>query len=776
MNCNECSLNSGKKVLGIGPKVCDMIIVGEGPGLTEVKTGQPFTGRLGELLNRVLKRVGLKREDVYITNAVLCYSENGNQTTLNEIKCCRDRLKKSIFLHSPKIIVALGGTAACAVLNVSRISVMTQRGYFLSSPEFNCKVLITLHPAAVLRDLSLYSLFLEDFYKAANYVKYQPSISITSKKYVNLKTKEEVLKVLDMLEKKGIFAFDIETTGLNPWTSKILSYAFCCKDKEAYCIFTPDRNETLWSKEDWNVIEERLKTLLTSKKVKLVIQNAFYELSFFKVIKGWDLVSDFDTMLAHHLLDENAKGQHGLKKMATRYLDLLDYAQGVDVVNLLYTSDETFVNYTCSDVDATWRLYNEFSVLLKEEKLDWLFENIVMPLVVVIVNMYALGIKIDTDLLKELKHKYELQVRELVKKIKEVSGMNPASSTQLCSFLYDKLKLPVLNKTISGQPSTDIQTLKLLTEKVSDKNIKEFLENVLQFRKLFKLYRTYIIGIEKRLNLKTGCLHAEFLIHGTRTGRLSSVNPNLQNIAGEKDIKDLFIPRPGCKFIEVDYKQLEFRVFMNYIKDQKAFEDLKKGFDVHRVIASRVFGKPEGEVTEAERTLAKGVVFGLMYGMSTETLSSAYKLELQEAQEFVERFWRMYPAARQWVEKTKEFLKEKGYVVNMYGRRRRLPSVFSDEMSVKSGALRQGVNAPIQGAAADITNYGLIRIFNYLVENNYKARPLLQVHDSILIEVPDEEVEQVVEIVKNILTHIPGVDVCLDIDLKVVNRWGEVLE
>jgi len=773
MNCDNCTLKGNCQVFGEGPQDAKLIIVGEAPGVTEVKEGKPFVGAAGQVLNSVLERVGIKREECYITNAVICHPFSNQTPTLKEIKCCRERLKKSILQRNPKLIIAMGNAAYCSLLNKSHVSgVMEKRGLFFQSDEFGCKILVTIHPAAILRDRTLYSIFIEDMLRGARYFKADITALQSKREYVALETVVEVQTLLKELKERQVFAFDIETTGLNPWEDQVLSYAFCFQEKKAYCIFTDVRDNT-WEKDEWQVLESEIKQVLESSK--LIIQNALFELPFLKVSKGWNLRCYFDTMLAHHLLDENAKGQHGLKKLATRFPDLIDYAHEVDITQLRYLDNVRFVNYTCSDVDATWRLYNMFSKQLEEEGLTWLFNNITMPLTYVLTNMHVYGIKVDVDLLLQLKTAYESELNELINWVKDTYGdYNLASPMQLSELLYVKLGLPMIDKTTAGKPSTNDKTLKKLLEQVTSEQEKELLQKVLRFRKVLKLYKTYVVGIAKRVNRKTGRLHTEFLIHGTKTGRLSSINPNLQNTAGEKEIKNLFIAEKGWKLIEADYKQLEFRIFMNYVKDEKAFEDLRRGFDVHRVVAARVLNKSYEQVTDEERTTAKGVVFGLLYGMSTETLAEVYNLPFNKAEEFVRSFWRMYPKAKKWWIDLRESLRKKGFVVNLYGRKRRLPEIFSNNTTVVATALRRGINAPVQGGAVDVANYALIQIYQYLIKNKYQAHPLLQIHDSIILEAPDEEVEEVVKIVRQLMTqNIPGIKVPLEVDINVVERWGE---
>ena len=770
MNCDDCILKGQVQVFGFGPKEAELVLVGEAPGVEEVREGKPFVGRAGKVLDRALKRAGIKKDSCYITNAVICHPLKNVTPTPKEILNCRDRLVKSILLRNPKLIVVLGNIPYYSIFPKGRVGgVKSRRGLFFDSEEFSCKVLQTLHPAAVLRDPTLYGFIVEDLKKAVSYLEFRPG----AKKYQVLSNEKEIFEFLEELERRRVVAFDIETTGLDPWNDVVLSYAFSFKEKEAYCIFTNEK-PGFWedNAEAWKRIEQRVKNFLEHKETKLIIQNALYEIPFLKVAKGFDIHCYFDTLPAHHLLDENAKGQHGLKRLATRYPDLLDYSKEVDVTKLKYLEPPRFVNYTCSDVDATWRLYNEFLLELKKQKLDWLFFNITMPLTYVLPQMMVRGVKVDVDFLVELKSKYERNLSKIEFDMQEQCGdVNLSSPKQLKELLYDKLKLPALKRTPSGAVSTDDETLRLLLVRGQQVDL---IKKILKHRKFSKLYRTYLLGIAKRVNRKTERVHTEYLIHGTVSGRLASANPNMQNIANEVDIKNLFVAPEGWKIIDADYKQLEYRVFINYAKDKKAYEDLRTGLDVHRLIASKTLHKRFEDVTDKERSHAKGVTFGLLYGMATETLAKEYNMSYSEASKFVQNFFMMYPKAKEWRDNLRESLRKNGEVVNLYGRRRRLPAIFSNVQELCARALREGFNSPIQGGAADITNYCLVRLYHYLVDNGYKARPILQVHDSIVLEVPDKEVIEVAKIVEEQMTKdIPGVTVPLAVDVRVYQRWGE---
>jgi len=535
-------------------------------------------------------------------------------------------------------------------------------------------------------------------------------------------------------------------------------------------------------------------------------------------------------MLAHHLLDENT--EHKLKTLAWEFTEMGGYEQGLKTVtsdlahkfrtqiaaltegkktpyslelqneisNLedkierllgdkgrraFSVSDfpqEIMWKYCGMDTDCTYRLMEVFTPRLKDENLWRLFNQVVIPLVEILIDMELYGVKIDAQKLEEFTKKYaailkdiEARLREFpeVKEAERISNQgkkNPQpfnfkSPAQLQVLLFKVLKLPATKATKTGS-STDEEVLKSIAK------LHEIPSLLLQHRETTKTISTYLNGIAERLD-KKGRLHTSYLIIGTVTGRLSSRNPNLQNIPKDGDVKELFIVSPGCYLVEADYKQMDFRMWANYSNDAQMYIDLTSGKDIHRVIASQLNGIPEDKVTDAQRSIAKTVVYAVTYGINPYNLARQIDSTPEQAETVTAKFFKQYPDAFSWIQKTWVEVREQKQVVSTFGRKRRLPNIDSDDFKIRAETQRQAVNSKIQGMTADVHYIGMIRIWKKLKDEQMKTRFLMDVHDSVVFEVPEDEKDKFLTILRaEMLREVEGIHVPLGIDIKIGRNWG----
>ena len=781
--CSDCPLRGSVKVLGEGKIGSRLMIVGEAPGEEEVRYGRPFIGRSGQLLRDVLCRVGIKEEDCYITNAVLCHPPSNRTPTRDEINRCKYRLKKVVMKIQPKMILALGNTATYALLSLieeknikSNVGIERVRGSSIFIEEFGCRVFFTYHPAAILRDPYKYRPFYEDLLLVSHFLGSGGIVEVKHD-YRKLISLESILNTFNMFINVGEVALDIETTGLDAWTDEIVCMAFSCKENEAFWLPTKFyKDGKYWTDKDWYEVKEMLVTLLNSN-IKVIVHNEPFESLFFKTKFGIDLNVYFDTLLAHHLLDENSP--HGLKTLSTRYPDVVGYADNIIYTQISELDEESLMKYNCADVDVTYRLYKEFNKELEKEGLSGLFFDIVIPARRVLTKMEYRGVKVDESYMKSLEETWLKQISEIEEKIYQMIGerINLNSSQQLSELLFKKLGFESTKKTLKGNQSVDNEVIKNLATK------SEVVKLILEYRKIQKLLSTYVVGLRKRINPITKRVHTEYLMHGTVTGRLSSRNPNLQNIPrGEEayslEVHKCFVPsKEDWVIMEFDYKQLEYRVLLAYIKDDEMIKRIREGLDIHRFVASRIFKKPSEEVNDRERFIAKIVVFGLLYGMGENSLARELGVSKEEAQVILKSFFEMHDKMLNWMNERRVEVKRKKYVTSLLGRRRRLYAIDSEDEGIASKAERQAINFPIQSLASDLTLSALVKIWNELERRGFEARPILIIHDAIVVESPRNEKEEVKKIVIDIMKQPLGEDfilpsyVPLDVDVKEGESW-----
>ncbi len=589
---------------------------------------------------------------------------------------------------------------------------------------------------------------------------------------------QKARQILEEARKNSLLVIDIESNSKDPMRGKIVGVALCFSPPKAY--YFPFGHEGLEASSQLPPeIWEAFSSLLEKETPKKIGHNIKYDLIILKR-HGVEMAGlEGDTMLASYLLDPTRR-THGLDELAEEILghSMISYKE----VTKELQKGESFARvplekakeYACEDAHVTYLLYQYFWPKLKEETLWSVFEKIEKPLIWVLARMEMAGIRIDVPYLKRLSEELAKKLRELEEQIFSLAEerFNLNSSRQLAFILFEKLKLPKVKRTPKKTAfSTDNEVLEELSV------YHELPRLVLIYRTLAKLKSTYVDALPKMINPETKRIHTSFNQTVTATGRLSSSDPNLQNIPvrGEEGtkIRKAFIPEKGFLFLSADYSQIDLRVLAHYSEDQTLIEAFKRGEDIHRRTAAEIFGVPPERVTPEMRRMAKTINFGIVYGMSPYGLAKELKIGRREAKAFIERYFERYPGVKRYMERIVEEARKKGFVQTLLGRKRPLPDIKSPNRTAREFAERTAINTPIQGTAADIIKLAMIQIDRVLQERNFKTRMLLQVHDELLFEVPPEELEEIKEIVRQQMEGVVTLKVPLKVNLAVGKNWAE---
>lgn len=777
--CDKCKLCEKRKkiVNGAGSIPCDVMIIGEAPGQIEDTTGIPFSGDVGNLLEETLRHIGLTRKKCYITTVVKCIpldekTKKSRLPTPGEIKACSEYLEEEIQKVKPKVIVALGNTALKRITNFSNIT--KTHGMLFNNEKYNCKVLASYHPSFILRNDSTTNRdnFIQDFLR----LKAEISVGAgtVEHNYIVIETIEDFKDLISGIGRNEIVSVDTETTGLDFQKDRIIGISFSWKEFTGVYLPLSGMNEIpLWKPEELSYMMSEINTALVGKKC--ILQNSKFDFKMLKKL-GINITNFYDTMLAFYLLDENVG--HGLKDLVRRhFIDLADYE--TKLLPYLKSKDTSYSTiptdilgyYGAADADATFRLYKISLDKLRTENLLTLYNNLMLPLSEVLRKVEETGVKLDIPYGRGLESTWRAELTIIEAELTKMSGgINIKSPLQLGKLLFKDLKLPVLKKTKKGASSVDVETLNFLAEK------HPFPKLLLKYRELFKLLSVYIEGMLPKVD-KDDRLHTSYNLASTVTGRLSSSEPNLQNIPRREDARKIFIPEKGCKLIGCDYSQIELRIFACYNNDPDLVSSFQKGEDIHTSVAAKVFNVTQEQVTPEQRSIAKVVNFGLIYGMGAPSLATQLNITKEAAQNYIDTYFKRYKQAYSWIQNVKRITESKECVVNMFERKRRLPEINSKNFALKCSAERQAVNALVQSTASDNVNLAAIRVDKILTEKNLKSRLVLLVHDELVYEVPDNEVEEMSIILRKTLEEVPEIiknRICvpLTIDLQVMDYWS----
>ncbi|PIB29500.1 DNA polymerase I [Maribacter sp. 4G9] len=577
---------------------------------------------------------------------------------------------------------------------------------------------------------------------------------------------------LQNLMKQTAVCFDTETTSLNPLEAELVGIAFSWEPTKGFYVPFPKEKETAQE-----LIEE-LRPFFESEDIEKIGQNLKYDI---KVLDKYNIKVGgklFDTMLAHYLINPDMR--HNMDVLSETYLNYTPISiseligkKGKNQLSMREVPLEKQTEYAVEDADITFQLAQHFRPELSEAKTDGLFTDIEIPLLRVLADMELEGINLDIDFLKSLSKDLDNDIAHLEQKIYESAGVefNIGSPKQLGEILFDKMKLvDKPKKTKTGQYSTAEDVLSYLAKD------HEIIKNVLDYRGLTKLKSTYVDALPEQVQRTTGRVHTDYMQTVAATGRLSSNNPNLQNIPIRtergRQVRKAFIPRNDeYTLLAADYSQIELRIIAALSEENTMIEAFKNGEDIHASTASKVFNVPIEEVTREQRSNAKTVNFGIIYGVSAFGLSNQTDLSRSESKELIDTYYKTYPKLRNYISEQVDFAREHGYVQTVLGRRRYLKDINGSNAVVRGAAERNAVNAPIQGSAADIIKLAMINIHKKLIEGGYKSKMLLQVHDELVFDIYKPELETLKELIKTEMENAYELAVPLDVELGMGENW-----
>ena len=565
--------------------------------------------------------------------------------------------------------------------------------------------------------------------------------------YKLIETEEDAAKLRDYLLTNEIVSLDTETTSTHPIDAELVGLSFSVKENEAFYVAIPANREQALK------LVNIFKPIYESDKILKVGQNIKYDK---EVLHNYGITVQspmFDTMIAHYLI--NPELHHNMDYMAetllhyqTIHIEELIGPKGKHQKSMRDLDPKDVYEYAAEDADVTLKLKNVLEPKLKDVNAEKLFWDMEMPLVPVLADMEMTGVCLDTNSLKETSELFTKRMEDLEKKIYDEAGekFNISSPKQVGDILFGKMKLvDKPKKTRTGQFVTSEDVLQQLRSNAP------IVANILDYRGLKKLLGTYVDALPKLINPRTGHIHTSFNQTITATGRLSSSDPNLQNIPVRdddgKEIRKCFIPEPGCLFFSADYSQIELRIMAHLSGDENMIEAFREGFDIHRATAAKIWHESMDDVTDAQRKKAKQANFGIIYGITTYGLAQRMEIPNNEARQLIDDYFKTFPKVHAYMEKAKEEARQKGYAETLFGRRRYLPDINSHNGTVRGFAERNAINAPIQGSEADIIKVAMISIWRRFKAEGIRSKMILQVHDELNFSVYPDEKEKVEKIV-----------------------------
>jgi DNA polymerase-1 len=581
--------------------------------------------------------------------------------------------------------------------------------------------------------------------------------------------------LLQNLLKQESVCFDTETTGLDALHAELVGISFSFEKGKGYYVPFPE------NKDDAQDLIDKFIPFFENESIEKIGQNLKYDL---KILSNYNINVEgklFDTMIAHYLINPDMR--HNMDILSETYLkyspksiETLIGKKGKNQKSMRDVDLEEIKEYAAEDADVTFQLKQLFSVELEKTETKKLFEEIEIPLVKVLADMEKEGIKLDTDFLRSLSHDLDNDIKRHEAAIYEVAGenFNLASPKQLGDVLFDKLKIggAKQKKTKTGQYATGEEVLSYLA------NENQIVKDILDWRQLVKLKNTYVDALPNQVDPVSLRVHTDYMQTVAATGRLSSNNPNLQNIPIRtergRQIRKAFVARDeNYTLVSADYSQIELRIIAALSGEDNMIKAFLNNEDIHKSTASKVFDVPIEEVTREQRSHAKTVNFGIIYGVSAFGLSNQTSLSRSESAALIEAYYNSYPRLKSYISEQIDFARENGYVQTVLGRRRYLKDINSQNAIVRGGAERNAVNAPIQGSAADIIKIAMINIHKKLISDNYKSKMLLQVHDELVFDVHNSELDKMKEMIKYEMENAFKMEVPLDVDLGAGKDWLE---
>ena len=599
------------------------------------------------------------------------------------------------------------------------------------------------------------------------------SLKTLKYEYHLIETEEDAKDLFDFLRTFEILSLDTETTSTNSIDAELVGLSFSVNENQAWYVAIPSNREQAQK------LVNIFKPLYEDEKILKVGQNIKYDL---EVLQNYEVAlagKMFDTMIAHYVIQPEL--HHGMDYLAEIYLnyktihiDELIGPKGKNQGNMRDVPPSQVYEYACEDADVTLKLKNKLEPELKKVGAEELFFNIEMPLIPVLANIEMNGVKLDTTALKETSNIFSERMKEIEKKIYALAGeqFNISSPKQVGDILFGRMQITDKpKKTKTGQYITSEDVLQSLRGK------SEIVKEILDYRGLKKLLGTYVDALPLLINKRTGKIHTSFNQTITATGRLSSSNPNLQNIPirddDGKEIRKAFIPEDGCLFFSADYSQIELRVMAHLSGDDNMIEAFREGYDIHAATAAKIYKENIDDVTRDQRTKAKRANFGIIYGITVFGLAERLDIERAEAKQLIDGYFETFPQVKDYMEKAKVTAREHGYAETLFHRRRYLPDITSHNATVRGFAERNAINAPIQGTAADIIKVAMVRIFNRFKKENIRSKMILQVHDELNFSVYPDEKNKVEKIVMEEMQGAYKMQVPLIADAGWGKNWLE---
>jgi DNA polymerase-1 len=599
------------------------------------------------------------------------------------------------------------------------------------------------------------------------------SIDNTDHEYLLIEDENELKELVEKALQLDEICFDTETTSISPFESEIVAIALSWSKGKGYLVHFPE------SQDETKAKLKIMQPLFENSRILKVGQNIKFDI---QVLANYGIEVNgpfFDTMIAHYLLEPDMR--HNMNLLSETYLsyspvhiESLIGEKGVSQRNMRSVEIDKIKEYAVEDADVTWQLKEIFLPKLKSEGLSALAENIEMPLIKVLADMERNGVKLNQEDLRSISSGLREEIISLEQEIYSLAGMefNISSPKQLGDILFLRMKLDDKARvTKTKQFVTNEEILQRLAGR------HPIINKVLEYRGLKKLLSTYLEPLPQMVDRKTGRIHTSFRQAVASTGRLSSDNPNLQNIPVRdergREIRKAFVPGDGNLFLSADYSQIELRLMAHLSKDKSMIDDFLSGSDIHAATAAKIFGVKISDVTREMRSRAKTANFGIIYGISSFGLSERLTIGRKEAKELIDGYFNSYPGVKRYMDESIRKAREKGYVTTMFGRRRYLRDIHSRNQVVRGNAERNAINAPIQGSAADIIKVAMVRIHHKMKEGQYLSKMILQVHDELIFEVVPNELDRLREMVINEMTNAAKLDIPLKVDWGTGRNWLE---
>ena len=589
-------------------------------------------------------------------------------------------------------------------------------------------------------------------------------------RYRLVNSAEQLQTCIETMKKAGKFSLDTETTSLKPFEADLVGIGVCCKKRDAWYI---PLNDQL----DKDEVLSAFKELLEDESVSVFGQNIKYDYEVFLKHRITVANISFDTLLASFLLNPSSNF-HDLDSQAKHYLNYQKIStkdligSGKNQITMDFVAVQDVCQYCCEDVDITFQLKTVHEKALKDRGLNKLFTKMDLPLVKVLGDMEQCGIGVDQSQLGEMSAEFESRIDEISKEIYALAGheFNISSTKQVAVVLFEEQGLKSGKKTATGY-STDASVLEALAHE------SEIVRKILEYRMLTKLKSTYVDSLPNEINPYTNRIHSSFSQTTAATGRLASTSPNLQNIPTRtqegKRIRSAFKPKEGCKFLACDYSQIELRIMAHLSADPKLLKAFNEDRDIHRYTASLVFDVPEEEVTKQQRYQSKAVNFGIIYGQGPYGLAKEIGVDAETAKKFINNYFARYPKIQGYMQQAQALAKSRGYAETAFGRHRFIPEINHSNGRFRAHGERVAVNSPMQGTAADIIKLAMINIDAEIKKRNLESRMILQIHDELLFEVPDHEMDEMQKLVTQLMSKAANLKVKLKVDVEVGSDWSE---